>query len=712
MKNKTMASSSTVAIPAVRGAILLLAVVIFLGNIMMWIIMPTDTYYNDWLLHILAATNSTFFGIQGPIMLDFTFPILFIAILGCLYLHLGNKLQPNFTPRNKKLRFATKPMIVKGLGIVTLTELALFTLFIALCVWYFADYIRHWFKQALQRSIDKDEKLWQTKLDRVGIVTGVTGNLCLTFVFYPVTRSSSILRMLGLTYESSIKYHVWIGNLAMLLFTAHGFLYILYWILTHQLSQMLQWGDHYVSNIAGEICLVCGLCLWITSYPKLRRKLFELFLYTHYLYIPFIIFFVLHIGIGFATIMLPGFYLFLIDRYLRFLQSRDNVRLVSARVLPCRTVELNFSKTPGLSYNPTSTIFVNVPTISKMQWHPFTVTSSSNLEPQVLSVVIKCEGNWTKKLYDVVSSPSPADRLHVSIEGPYGPSTTHFLRNDMLVLISGGSGITPFISIIRELIFIKSTLKCKTPKILIIPIFKNSSNLSILDLILPNSTTPSINSHNLDLQIEAYITREKGHPEHKPQTLIRTVWFKPNSSDKPVSPTLGPNSWLWLAAIISSSFVIFLILLGTFNQYVVYPIDRNTNKLYSFTKKGSMNMLLVCFSIVVAASGAFMWNKKQNAKEAKRIQDMEESATSRSSSDSSYGQEDIEMESVSLQATVKSINVHYAQRPDLKRILLEVKESNVGVLASGPKKMREDVAEICSSVHAENLHYESISFTW
>lgn len=236
----------------------------------------------------------------------------------------------------------------------------------------------------------------------------------------------------------------------------------------------------------------------------------------------------------------------------------------------------------------------------------------------------------------------------------------------MLVMISGGSGITPFISIIRELIFINSTLRIKTPKILLITSFKNSSHLSILDLILPISNTPS-NSCNLDLHIEAYVTREKGqNPKHKPPAT-RTVWFKPDPSDEPISPTLGPNSWLWLTAIISSSFIIFLVLLGVFTQYVVYPIDQNTNKLYSYTKKGSMNMLFVCFSIVVSASLAFMWNKKQNAKEAKQIQDMEESVTSRSSlNSSSYGQADIEMESMPLQSVIKSINVHYAQRPDLK----------------------------------------------
>ncbi|KAL0339437.1 UNVERIFIED_CONTAM: Ferric reduction oxidase 2 [Sesamum angustifolium] len=620
-----MASSAVV-----RTAILLLALLVFLGYIMMWIIMPTDTYYNNWLLHILSATNSTFFGIQGPIMLDFTFPILFIAVLGCIYLHLGKrKSSITESKRDTKPRFLKRPMIVKGLGLVTVTELALFTMFIALCVWYFADYVQHWFKQVPMLSATRGEKEWESKVERVGLVAGVGGNLCLAFLFYPVTRGSSILPMLGLTSEDSIKYHIWLGNIAMTLFTVHGFLYFVYWGFANRLSEMLKWDDHYVSNVAGEISLLCGLALWVTTYPTIRRKMFELFFYTHYLYIFFLIFFIFHTGIGFACIMLPGLYLFLIDRYLRFLQSRRKIRLLSARVLPCHTIELNFSKTRGLSYNPTSTIFINVPSISKLQWHPFTITSNSNLEPETLSVIIKYEGSWTRKLYDVISSPSPIDHLQVSVEGPYGPATTNFLRHDMLVMISGGSGITPFISIIRELIFIRSTLKCKTPKIKLISVFKNFSNLSILDLVLPTSSY-SPNSGNLDLQIEAYVTRGNGNHKGKFEPS-RTICFKPNASDEPISPALGPNSWLWLGAIISSSFTIFLVLLGLFTQYIIYPVDQNTYKLYSYTKKASVNMLIICFSIVIAASGAFLWNKKQSAKEAKQLEHTEESTTIKSS---------------------------------------------------------------------------------
>lgn len=73
-------------------------------------------------------------------------------------------------------------------------------------------------------------------------------------------------------------------------------------------------------------------------------------------------------------------------------------------------------------------MFVNIPSISKLQWHPFTVISNSGLERETISVMIKCEGSWTKKLYDLLSSPSPIDHIEASVEGPYGPPSTHFLR--------------------------------------------------------------------------------------------------------------------------------------------------------------------------------------------------------------------------------------------------------------------------------------------
>lgn len=116
---------------------------------------------------------------------------------------------------------------------------------------------------------------------------------------------------------------------------------------------MIKWDEVGVSNVAGEISLLAGVVMWATAFRGIRRKIFELFFYTHYLYIIFIMFFILHVGFSTACIMLPGFYLFLIDRYLRFLQSQRKIQLVCARVLPCQAVELNFSTSPGRVEMPT-----------------------------------------------------------------------------------------------------------------------------------------------------------------------------------------------------------------------------------------------------------------------------------------------------------------------------------------------------------------------
>ena len=110
---------------------------------------------------------------------------------------------------------------------------------------------------------------------------------------------------------------------------------------------MIEWSATYVSNLAGNIAIVLAVAMWVTSLPRVRRKMFEVFYYTHQLYPLYILFYVLHVGASYFCMILPGIFLFVIDRYLRYLQSSQHAALVSARVLPCETLELNFSKSKG-----------------------------------------------------------------------------------------------------------------------------------------------------------------------------------------------------------------------------------------------------------------------------------------------------------------------------------------------------------------------------
>ncbi|KAL2892180.1 Ferric reduction oxidase 2 [Bienertia sinuspersici] len=699
----------------VRKVIMVVLIMVMLGYILIWIIMPTNLYKNNWKVKMSTTLKSTYFGTYGLSLLIFVFPVLFIAVLGSLYLHYGTKYVDYDKPRkeDKSRRWLgrwRRPLLVRGpLGIVSGIELSFLMMFIALIAWSLTTYLHVGYAKIKVHGGQRWLYKWEATIFRLGL----TGNICLSLLFYPVTRGSSILPLLGLTSEGSIKYHIWLGHLTMTLFTAHGLSYIPLWYVAGEISQALNWTKTGVSNIAGELSLFFGLILWATTYPRIRRKCFELFYYTHHLYILFITFFFFHVGIGFAFYMLPGFYLFVLDRYLRFLQSSQSVRLLYARVLPSSSsssssLELNFAKNSGLSYNPNSMIFVNVPSISKLQWHPFTVTSSSNLEEDKLSVVVKVQGTWTRKLYDLVSSSS-VDRLQVSVEGPYGPASKQLLRHDTLVLVSGGNGITPFISIIQELLFVSTNMKCQTPKIILISTFKNSIDLSMLNLIIPLSCSTSDLS-NLDLQIKAYVTREK-EPSEDYLKQPQTIWFKPNATDSPISRSLGKNNWLWLGAIIMSSFIGFLVFMGLLTRYYIYPIDHNTNDIFPQAARTIYYVLILCGCMVLVASGAFLWNKKRNAMETKQITNME-GITPQATPESRFYNADRELESLPHQSILESTEVHFGERPNLKKLLFECKESSVGVFASGPRGLRHEVAAICGAGLVENLHFESISFSW
>lgn len=643
----------------------------------------------------------------------FSVPMMIIAALSCVYLHLQRKLgsptSRNVVKNRRRLCSWSRPVLVMSpLGIVTALELVFAVMFVVLLIWSLANYLQVSFGNLHMHN--QGEKVWQAKFRSVSLRLGYIGNICWAFLFFPVTRGSSILPLFGLTSESSIKYHIWLGHLSMVLFFAHAIGFIIYWAMTNQMVEMLEWSKTYVSNVAGEIAIVIALAMWVTSFPRIRRKMFELFFHTHHLYILYIIFYVLHVGDLYFCMILPGIFLFLIDRFLRFLQSCQWSRLVSARLLPCGIVELNFFKDRGLLYNPTSIMFINVPEVSKLQWHPFTVTSNCNLEPDNLSIVVKCEGSWSQKLYKQISSS--LDRLQVSTEGPYGPTSSNFLRHEMLIMVSGGSGITPFISIIREIIFQSQNPGSKIPRVVLVCVFKHYVDLAMLDLLLPITGVPNQLSQ-IQIQIEAYVTRDKEEPdsEGNKSLQLQTFWFKPHPMDTPVSSVLGTNNWLWLGAIISSSFVMFVLLLAIVTRFYIYPVDHNTGEIYHFSYRSLWDMFLVCVCIFMVSSAAFLWYKRRNAVENIQVQSLDVSSPAASPS-SWFCSADRELESLPCQSLVQATNVHFGSRPNLKKILFDCEEPDVGVLVCGPRTMRHEVAKICSSGLSQNLHFESISFDW
>jgi predicted ferric reductase len=97
-----------------------------------------------------------------------------------------------------------------------------------------------------------------------------------------------------------------------------------------------------------------------------------------------------------------------------------------------------FDYIPG-QFSFITPVSVNVP----KEEHPFTISSTPS-RPDALQFVIRSLGDWTSK----ISSLKPGET--VFIDGPYG-LFSHMVssKNEAIIMIAGGIGITPMLSMLR-----------------------------------------------------------------------------------------------------------------------------------------------------------------------------------------------------------------------------------------------------------------------
>lgn len=69
-KSADVVTSSNGKIKVMRASILGLVIIIFVGYIFMWIMLPTSTYRSHFYPKIDAHTKSTFFGVAGLMLFD------------------------------------------------------------------------------------------------------------------------------------------------------------------------------------------------------------------------------------------------------------------------------------------------------------------------------------------------------------------------------------------------------------------------------------------------------------------------------------------------------------------------------------------------------------------------------------------------------------------------------------------------------------------
>ncbi|KAF7144229.1 hypothetical protein RHSIM_Rhsim05G0110600 [Rhododendron simsii] len=634
----------------------------------------------------------------GSIFLAFSAPILVIAFLAIAHLLIsGDKeFQVNCRMKSSKrprFRLWTFPVLVDGpFGVVSAAELIGILLFSIYVIWAIYAYTIVNFKALSEFQLTFQEQCYLV-LELTGLRLGMIGLFCLVFLFLPVARGSVLLRLVDIPFELATRYHI------------------------------LEWKTIGVANLAGVISLAAGLLMWVTSLPPVRRQNFELFFYTHQLYIVFVVFLAMHVGDFIFSIAAGGIFLFILDRFLRFCQSRRTVNVISASCSPCGTVELVVSKPANLQYNALSFIFLQVRELSWLQWHPFSVSSSPLDGKYHMSILIKNLGEWTEKLRGKILNGPKEDspmvplqshhaNITVSVEGPYGHELPYHLTYENLILVAGGIGISPFLAILSDVLHrINDKKPCLPRNVLVVWALKTSDELPLLYSLDMESICP-VFSDTLNLEIQTYVTRES-EPRLEEGKISESVssFGVPIRNRYGISVLVGTGSIAWSGLYVIVSTIGLVLSVGLVQIFYIDAFN-----ITAWWYKGLLFVACMVGSPIIFGGVVVglwhMWETKTSAKEL--------GEDDRQNSGIMQNNQPREQKQSSECYGATSNIVRYGCRPDFKEIFGSIAERwghvDVGVIACGPPTLQTSIAKECRSQSLRRkcnhpiFHFNSHSF--
>uniref|UniRef100_A0A7N0V176 Uncharacterized protein n=1 Tax=Kalanchoe fedtschenkoi TaxID=63787 RepID=A0A7N0V176_KALFE len=202
------------------------------------------------------------------------------------------------------------------------------------------------------------------------------------------------------------------------------------------------------------------------SLPRSVRQVtgFNTFWYSHHLFIIVYVLLIIHSMFLFLTdnilekttwmyIAIPVM-LYAGERICRIVRAgSQRVEILKANIYLGKVLHLKMCKPEGFKYHSGMYIFIQCPQISPYEWHPFSLTSGP--EDEYLSVHIRTIGDWSYHLYNlfqeaILSGSRRFPRIY--IDGPYGAASQDHAKYDVVLLIGLGIGVTPFISVLKDVI--------------------------------------------------------------------------------------------------------------------------------------------------------------------------------------------------------------------------------------------------------------------
>ncbi|XP_063297320.1 NADPH oxidase 3 [Pelobates fuscus] len=252
-----------------------------------------------------------------------------------------------------------------------------------------------------------------------------------------------------------------------------------------------------LAGITGFVITLALILIITSSTESIRRSYYEVFWYMHNLSIIFFIGLVIH-GAGqvvrgqtqqsmslhnisyckdhynkwgeLAQCPLPEFsgnkpvtwkwvvcpfVLYTCEMIIRFWRSKQKVVITKVVRHSSGVLEIQMKK-HGFKMEPGQYIFLQCSTVSRLEWHPFTLTSAP--EETYFSIHVRAVGDWTEGLLKACGSDKqillePWQIPRLAVDGPYGSATMSVFHYQVSVCIAAGIGVTPFAAVLKSIWF-------------------------------------------------------------------------------------------------------------------------------------------------------------------------------------------------------------------------------------------------------------------
>lgn len=276
----------------------------------------------------------------------------------------------------------------------------------------------------------------------------------------PATRRMFCCEMIGFSYERSIKYHRWLGTILTVLLGLHGLLYWWPWLMHGKwAAKALPCRDcsskeSYKSwrNFHGALAFFFCLIIQFSSTDVFQKLSYRWFYKLHHLAIVMILCSSLHYE-NFQLWFYPSLVFYSLHRCRSYF-DRTTTPIVSCYEYVPGYIRLVLQHE---HFKAGQFVYIRIPSISRLDWHPFSISSSPLRSDRVLSLDIRVEGTFTMELRNRIGMLQAVD-----IDGYYGSGVDLNVQN--LVLIAGGIGATPLLGILEHIVLLRNQQVSAGPK--------------------------------------------------------------------------------------------------------------------------------------------------------------------------------------------------------------------------------------------------------